>query len=232
MVNQDRMLFVEAIGVNPKTASDTDLVRAWHSYANQISYHHADDSGKEWGSASALMPRARQFEGEIRNRGLERPVGAYLMSRGNRIDWETGDWSPGWDWEQPKPLESISLPPELKGVDLLVEDAWDAITWECSQGHRMTFTSEEVREYGPPDKCDVCCREDLEEVPQVLWHVDLLADPLVDHEPAAFPIGALLKRCRQHIDATRSGSSVERGHSLELLADIDKYLKGEDHEDT
>jgi len=74
--------------------------------------------------------------------------------------------------EQPKPRESISLPPELKGVDLL-------------------------------------------------------ADPLGDGESAAFPIGALLKRCRQHIDATRSGSSVERGHSLELLADIDKYLKGE-----
>jgi len=86
--------------------------------------------------------------------------------------WDSGRTLPQPRSQQPKPRESISLPPELKGVDLL-------------------------------------------------------ADPFGDGESAAFPIGALLKRCRQHIDATRSGSSVERGHSLELLADIDKYLKGE-----
>jgi len=94
------MRFVEAIGVNPETASDADLLAAWHSYAGQISYHHADDTGKEWGSASALMPRARELETAIRARGLPRPEGSYLMTAGDRIDWETGAWSPGWDWKK------------------------------------------------------------------------------------------------------------------------------------
>jgi hypothetical protein len=90
------MLFIDAVGLNIADASDEDLVAAWHSYASKISYHHADDSGREWGSASALMPRAREIETVLRGRGLPRPVGQYLMSDGDRIDWETGEWSPGW----------------------------------------------------------------------------------------------------------------------------------------
>ena len=96
----DKMLFAEALGVNPALATDADLIAAWHAYASQISYHHADDSGREWGAASALMPRARQLEAVIRERGLERPTGEYLMAAGDRIDWDTGEWSPGWDWKK------------------------------------------------------------------------------------------------------------------------------------
>jgi hypothetical protein len=82
------------------TASDDDLVQAWRAYADKISYHHADDSGKEWGLALAIMPRAREIETTIRQRGLGRPTGQYLMSADERIDWDTGDWSPGWTFKK------------------------------------------------------------------------------------------------------------------------------------
>lgn len=94
------MRFDKAVGINPETASDDELQAAWHAYAGRISYHHADDSGKEWGAARALMPRARQIESAIRSRGLPRPTGEYLMAMGDRIDWETGEWSQGWDWKK------------------------------------------------------------------------------------------------------------------------------------
>lgn len=98
----ERMAFTLASSLDLPAADDDVLIAAWHSYASQISYHHADDSGKEWGSAAALMPKAREIETLIRDRGLERPTGEYLMSAGDRIDWDTGLWSPGWDWKKRK----------------------------------------------------------------------------------------------------------------------------------
>jgi hypothetical protein len=94
------MSFADAKALCIQSASDADLARAWHSYASAISYHHADDSGREWGMASKLAEQAREIEREIRRRGEPRPEGQYLMSKGERIDWETGHWSPGWDWKK------------------------------------------------------------------------------------------------------------------------------------
>ena len=91
-----RIDFTEAAALNIEAATDEQLMGAWHAYARQISFHHADDSGREWGSARNLMPRARDIEGEIRRRGLPRPTGEYLMGDNDRIDWETGEWSRGW----------------------------------------------------------------------------------------------------------------------------------------
>jgi hypothetical protein len=103
----ERMHFPEAKALPLDTATDEQLIAAWHSCASTISYHHADDSGKEWGLAKAIMPRAREIEQAIRQRGLERPTGEYLMSAGDRIDWETGEWSPGWDWKKRKAQEAV-----------------------------------------------------------------------------------------------------------------------------
>jgi hypothetical protein len=94
------MLFKDALALDLLTATDAQLAEAWHSYASTISYHHADDSGKEWGAASAIMVGARKIECAMRERGLARPTGQYLMSDNDRIDWETGDWSPGWAWKK------------------------------------------------------------------------------------------------------------------------------------
>ncbi len=80
--------FMEALATNIAEADDDRLQAAWHAYAGQISYHHADDSAKEWGQATALMPRARDIETEIKRRGLPRPTGQYLMSDRDRIEWE------------------------------------------------------------------------------------------------------------------------------------------------
>ncbi len=102
----ERMTYLEAKALPIDTATDAKLVSAWHSCASQISFHHADDSGKEWGLATAIMPRAREIEQEIRKRGLERPTGEYLMSAGDRIDWDTGDWSPGWVWKKRQAQEA------------------------------------------------------------------------------------------------------------------------------
>lgn len=87
----ERMTFLNAKAVDIASASDADLQAAWHAYAGQISYHHADDSGGEWGLASGLMPRAREIETEIKRRGLPRPTGQYLMAGRDRIDWEAPD---------------------------------------------------------------------------------------------------------------------------------------------
>lgn len=78
------------------TASDDDLVAAWHSHASQISYLNADDHGGDWKHVPPIAARAREIEVAIRNRGIARPTGNYLMTDDDRIDWETGDWSPGW----------------------------------------------------------------------------------------------------------------------------------------
>lgn len=83
------MRFIEARDLDLATATDAQLVGAWHAYANQISYHHADDSGKEWGLARALYPSAKKIETMIAERGLPRPTGEYLMGSGARIEWPT-----------------------------------------------------------------------------------------------------------------------------------------------
>ncbi len=92
----------KAIAANPSEAADDHLEPAWKAYAGKISYHHADDSTKEWHLATALMPSARAIEVEMRKRGLPRPTGEYLLSKGERIDWETGEWSRGWDYKKAK----------------------------------------------------------------------------------------------------------------------------------
>ncbi len=91
----ERMTFIEARELDPATATDEQVVAAWHAYACQISYHHADDSGREWGAARGLMPTARLIEKEIRRRNLPRPNGQYLLAICERINWETGEWPVG-----------------------------------------------------------------------------------------------------------------------------------------
>lgn len=91
-----QMSFSDAEALDLITARDEQLVDAWHVFAGRISFHHADDSTSEWGRAKALMPRAREIEAAIRERGLARPTGNYLMTADDRIDWETGQWSAGW----------------------------------------------------------------------------------------------------------------------------------------
>lgn len=61
----------------------------WHSTANLISYHHADDSGKEWGRAGALKSLLLELERQIKRLGGERPDGKnHLLGMGFRIEWE------------------------------------------------------------------------------------------------------------------------------------------------
>ena len=81
------MRFIEARDLDLASATDEQLVEAWHAYAGQISYHHADDSAKEWGLARALYPTAKKIETMIAERGLPRPTGQYLMGSGTRIEW-------------------------------------------------------------------------------------------------------------------------------------------------
>lgn len=64
------------------------MTLAWHRVASQISYHHADDSGTEWGSANALKPLLLALETQIKAYGGKRPDGAYLLGHGFRIEWE------------------------------------------------------------------------------------------------------------------------------------------------
>lgn len=60
----------------------------WHNTASLISYHHADDSGKEWGQAAALVPLLKSLESTIKHLGGDRPTGSYLISSYERIEWE------------------------------------------------------------------------------------------------------------------------------------------------
>lgn len=94
------MPFVEAKDIDIATAPDDILVAAWHSHASYISYLEADDHGRDWVLAPPIRDNARLIETEIHKRGLERPTGTYLMSIGDRIDWETGTWSPGWNYKK------------------------------------------------------------------------------------------------------------------------------------
>ena len=63
----------------------TDLETLWHSTASLISFHHADDSGKEWGRASALKPLLLELERQIKAYGGPRPAGDYLLGADFRI---------------------------------------------------------------------------------------------------------------------------------------------------
>lgn len=64
------------------------LELAWHRTASLISFHHADDSTKEWGKAKALKPLLNELEQQIKAYGGERPTGDYLLGAGFRIDWD------------------------------------------------------------------------------------------------------------------------------------------------
>ncbi len=88
------MQFTEARNLDLAAATDEQLVAAWHAYAGQISYHHADDSAKEWGLAQALYPTAKKIETMIAERGLPRPTGNYLMGYGTRIEWPADPGTP------------------------------------------------------------------------------------------------------------------------------------------
>ena len=94
------MSYPDARALDIPTASDADLIAAWHAHASQISYLEADDYGGDWKLVPPVAERARAIEVVIRSRGIERPTGTYLLSTGSRIEWETGDWSPGWDWKK------------------------------------------------------------------------------------------------------------------------------------
>ena len=99
-----KMMFAAASALDPTQASDADVVAAWHAYALQISFHNADDSCGEWRLIPPLAAIARYIEKVIRDRGLDRPTGDYLMTDNDRIDWETGDWSSGWPSKKAKAL--------------------------------------------------------------------------------------------------------------------------------
>lgn len=75
----------EVIGTTPFLEI---LELAWHRAAGIISFHHADDSGKEWGKAKALKPLLNELEQQIKAYGGERPTGDYLLGAGFRIDWD------------------------------------------------------------------------------------------------------------------------------------------------
>lgn len=90
------MPYNEAHAVDIATAADDVLTAAWHSHASYISYLHADDSARDWKFVPPVAERARAIEVEMRNRGLPRPEGNYLMTNNDRINWETGEWSKGW----------------------------------------------------------------------------------------------------------------------------------------
>lgn len=72
--------------VNGETALQR-FEELWHYTAGLISYHHADDSGKEWGRASALKPLLLELERQVLNYGGNRPTGEYLLGSDFRIQW-------------------------------------------------------------------------------------------------------------------------------------------------
>lgn len=65
----------------------SQLEAMWHRTAGLISYHHADDSAKEWGLAKALFPLLLELERQIKSYGGKRPTGDYLISNRERIEW-------------------------------------------------------------------------------------------------------------------------------------------------
>jgi hypothetical protein len=83
MSDTDRMLFVDAktlVEAGLSNIPPEDLPKVWHAYASSISYHHADDSGKEWGIARRLSEHLACISAEFDQRGIERPSRAgYLL---------------------------------------------------------------------------------------------------------------------------------------------------------
>jgi len=71
----------------PQTTFLAELEALWHWTAGLISYHHSDDSGKEWGQATALFPLLMELERQIKSYGGKRPTGLYLISNRERIEW-------------------------------------------------------------------------------------------------------------------------------------------------
>jgi hypothetical protein len=104
----ERMSYTTAKELDLATASDADLVAAWHSYAGMASYLRADDCGSDWKLAPPIIARAREIETHIRARGGPRPTGTYLMTDDDRIDWETGEFSPGWHWKKQAASRALS----------------------------------------------------------------------------------------------------------------------------
>lgn len=71
----------------PRPTFLAELEALWHRTAGLISYHHADDSGKEWGQATALKPLLLELERQIKSYHGKRPTGEYLLDRTFRIEW-------------------------------------------------------------------------------------------------------------------------------------------------
>ncbi len=53
--------------------TEDELMDVWKAHASKISYHHADDSAKEWGEARALQPALNLLDEEHDRRGIARP---------------------------------------------------------------------------------------------------------------------------------------------------------------
>jgi hypothetical protein len=85
---------------SPQTSFLADLEALWHRTAGLISYHHADDSGKEWGQAKALFPLLLELERQIKSYGGKRPTGDYLISNRERIEWPAETATPTKGIEQ------------------------------------------------------------------------------------------------------------------------------------
>ncbi|MEG8223509.1 hypothetical protein OSJ57_23330 [Sphingomonas sp. HH69] len=66
------------------------LEAMWAETASIISYHHADDSTREWGHATALRPLLLELERQIKRSHGGRPDGKnYLLGSDFRIEWPT-----------------------------------------------------------------------------------------------------------------------------------------------
>lgn len=83
-VAEAEQVMAEVIGTTPYLEM---LELAWHQTASLISFHHADDTGKEWGKANTLKPLLKELEAQIKAYGGERPSGQYLLGADFRIEW-------------------------------------------------------------------------------------------------------------------------------------------------
>lgn len=99
-MDDERMKYADAVALDLATATDDQIVAAWHSHADYISYLEADDHGGDWKLVPPVAEHARKIETVIRDRGIDRPTGNYLMTDNDRIDWETGEYSPGWYYKK------------------------------------------------------------------------------------------------------------------------------------
>lgn len=57
---------------------DSGVLQVYDAYASQISYHHADDSGREWGLVAQYRPGLDAAKAELDRRGIAVPKG-YLL---------------------------------------------------------------------------------------------------------------------------------------------------------